>query len=231
MSAARWSHAVSTDAPHAARPDVLARVWLHDESGPLAPSDAVRAVWGESGSFELWFPSLDSWTLDTVRMILHELSAYVPRDTQTQAGITAAWQKPRGRRPDRPRAPRLNEHVEFWVSSRGWRASVDTSRNEVTTKNQDGMDVWAGLSTGEWTAPMVATLIGLAEKSPFPLAQIERVLPGDPATLHLKYTPRLTQQLGIDAPRAMRQDEAAEFTRSAERVRKYLDDLLNGGVQ
>jgi hypothetical protein len=205
-------------------------VWLHDETGELSPIDAGAALWGDT-RFQLWVPSLDAWSIDTLRMILHELSAYVPIATDTVAGITARLRKPRGRpskSADRPR-PRLDD-VELWVRARGWSAVLETHHNARTVKRDDGQVVNGQYPTGDWSDPMVATLLDLAQKSPFPLSAITPVFPADPTTseLRLRYSPRLTVQRGIHVP-AERDDDSdatawADFLR---RVRRRLDQLNN----
>ena len=129
-------------------------------------------------------------------MVLLELSAYVPPADHVTAGVDALWQKPRGRQGKTPRPPQIDRDVEFWVSANRWRARISTARNECERKTPEG----GNFPTGEWSAPMVAALFDLAALSPFPLRPIRQVLPGDPAALALRYTPRSTVLRGIDAP-------------------------------
>jgi hypothetical protein len=212
--------AIAMDCPHATVPDVLVRVWLNDERGTLGHCDVRQALWGDYGSpYDLWIPSLDTWTLDTVRMILYELSAYVPADEHARAGVSARWKKPSGRPAKHPRPPQL-EHVTFWVSACGWRASIDTYRNERLRETPDKQWVWGGFLSGDWSEPMIATLLDLTARSPWPLAAITEVLPGDPADLNLRYTPRLTLQRGIDEPI----DTNGKGPGLLDRLRDFLDE-------
>jgi len=221
--------AIAMDCPHATTPDVFVRVWIRDDQGEHAPANAREAVWGEPGGFWLWIPSLDTWTLDTVRMVLHELSAYVPPDPDAQAGVTAKYATPRGRRSaTRTSRLRIDDAVAFWVSARGWHVSIVTNRNERQRKDANGQWTWGNYPTGEWSEPMVSTLIDLADKSPLPLRSITRVLPGDPVELQLKYSPRLTVQLGRDEPGETGANAFDDINRIVRGIRKRLDDILDG---
>jgi hypothetical protein len=161
-------YAVQMNAPHATVPDVLWDVRVPDE--------CVRSE-GDTRQFispKLWVPRLETWTLDTLRMVLHELAAYLPPHDDAEVTILAKTDKPKGRpRPDgQPRPRRFNDHVEFKVSARGWSVYVGTDRNEVENKDGRRDRTW---DTGEWTEPMQAVLLDLAAKSPFRLADIRPV--------------------------------------------------------
>jgi hypothetical protein len=189
-------YAVSTDSPDATVPNVLVDVNLSDEHKHLyGAANVRRALWGDDAPFHLWIPSLETWTLDTVRMLFTELSAYLPPDPAATAGVDLEWAKRTGRAAASPKPPRLREAV-FWVAARGWRAGILTSRNERTRTDERGLTVWGAYPTGEWTAPMMDTLMALAASLPLSLQAIGRVLPGDPSRLNLKYPPRVLQVTG-----------------------------------
>ena len=132
-------------------------------------------------------------------MVLSELTAYVPRSDDVQAGIGLLLKKPGGRAGRSLRPPTI-KNASLWVLSRGWRASIRTDRNERERLNAANQAEWGGFPTGKWSQPMEATLTDLASKSPFRLGDIAEVLPGCPVSLELQCHPRLTVQRGIDAP-------------------------------
>jgi hypothetical protein len=76
-------------------PDVLWRVVVSDQTqnGEIVnlESDGKQPL--------LWVPRLDTWTLDTLRMVLHELAAFLPANEPEDAKvvIVASPQKRRGR--------------------------------------------------------------------------------------------------------------------------------------
>ncbi len=157
--------AVSMDCPHATVPSVLVRIWISDEVGAVAPCYGQDVVWGSHDVLRLWIPSLETWTLDTVRMVFYELSAYVPFDDDAEAGVTLCTRKRSGRPRKNPTtadiAPIVDD-VKFWVRSRGWKAEFGTNRNEQTRTLKDGQTEWGAFPTGEWSAPMLAQLTNLA---------------------------------------------------------------------
>lgn len=184
------TYAIVMDCPHPTAPSVVLHVRLHDEVGRVASVDAPAVVWGIRQRFCLLVPPLETWTLETVRLVLHELSAYTPVDPEASAGITARLTR-------RGRGSRLHPDVRLWVSGRGWRAEISTERNEAMRVALDGAYIWAGELPGKWTAPMQAVLLDLAGRSPFRLAAVTEVLPGDPAEVDCPYVSRwgLTQGL------------------------------------
>jgi hypothetical protein len=223
----RNAWAVSMDAPHATKPTVMTHVWLYDERGTHSPCESTEILLGDGWRPRLWIPSLDTWMLDTVRMVLCELASYVPYDPNAEAIIKAKWFVRRGRAAKTTRPPRLDEHVTLAVRARGWRAEIDTSRNDALVTNAQGQEVWAAWPTGDWSDPMVATLLDLTDRSPIPMAAIAEVLPGDPAVLDI-IPPRCTVLRGIDPPAGMKRRRADAFLKTMEIIRQRLDDLLDG---
>lgn len=155
----RRMYAVFMDCPHATRPEVAWRVMVNDLEGgyELVDSSAL-----------LFVPQLETWTVDTLRMVLHELSAYLPAHDSDKAegGIVAARTK---------NTRRLKDKVEIWVRARGWKAAVWTWVNERPTKESEP---WPPPTS--WSEPMAEVLVELAQRSPFRLEPLAKVLPGDP---------------------------------------------------
>jgi hypothetical protein len=114
---------------------------------------------------------------DTLRLVAHELAAFLPAHEPGEAElvITAIALKQRGRRranAPTPAPPRRFD-VSIAVQARGWRAVVRTSENvygEHKRKPEDPLP-----SPGEWTEPMAAMIVDLAAKSPLPLVHIALV--------------------------------------------------------
>ena len=91
------TYAVAMDCPHATVPDVLWSVMVFDEVNGGAFHPEVRG-------HNLWVPELDTWTLDTVRMVLHELAAYLPAHETATVTIEAKAHRAAGRPRGRGRA-------------------------------------------------------------------------------------------------------------------------------
>lgn len=202
-------HAIAMRCPRATVPDLLLSVWIHDDVGDLSPADAERLLCGDR--CQLWVPPLETWTLDTVRMLLRELAAFLPADADASASVAARLRKPGGRSGKKPVAPRLNSRVEFAVTARGWRARVVTE----LLPNLPYADL-------KWSEPMEAALLELAARSPFHLADVADVLPGDPGDLALRYLPRR----GV-APEDQAQWSMGAVLREVRRLRTIADDLLD----
>jgi len=207
------TYAVSMDCPHATIPDVLWRVGVYDEVGGT----------GLSERHMLFVPPLDAWTLDTLRMVLHEMAAYLPAHESATVTIRAKTSRAPGRArkdatPRPPRPPRFCERVAFIVSARGWSAEIqDTSRNEVT----DTAGQYLGRSAGEWSEPMQAVLLDLAAKSPLSLDGVRIVGCADPEWLALKYPSRRDVIRGIERP-----ERDAPIESKKKRIKRLIDDIL-----
>jgi hypothetical protein len=213
-------YAVSMDCPHATIPDVLWHVSVCDDEPPAGPRSVFNA---ENAAHPMVFvPQLDTWTLDTLRMFLHELAAYLPAHDSAMVTIKAKTNRAPGRakKDALPRAPRMAERVEISISARGWTAWVWTDRNEAT--DHDGK--YLGRSPGEWSAPMQAVLLDLAQKSPFPLASVRPVDCADPIVLDLQYPARRDVVRGVEPPGA----RSAAPESHKKRLRRLIDDILGG---
>jgi hypothetical protein len=167
-------YAVRHDYPNATRADVLWRVFTYEQTaaGGWPISHALEQ--DDSGRY-LWVPSLNSWTLDTLRLVLHELAAFLPAHDATEAEviIKAATLKPRGRRrADAPTPePRVDPFsVTLNVQARGWRVALWTHNN--CRDEGKPTETATPPSPGEWSVPMAAVLLNLAAASPIPLAGI-----------------------------------------------------------
>jgi hypothetical protein len=158
------TYLVRHDYPNATKPGPKwwAQTWnLRGER----PCDDTKHVPGA----ELYIPPLDAWLPDTLYMVLHEISAYLPPDPHAVAGVKAALRKPRGRQPKVPRPPTMDDRCELYVEAQGWRAYV---RTEADMKRADGKPT---PPLGEWSEPMQALLLDMAARSPFPLSTIPLV--------------------------------------------------------
>lgn len=202
-------YAVCMNAPHATTPDVLWDVRVPDE--------CVRSD-GDTREFispHLWVPRLETWTLDTLRMVLHELAAYLPPHDDAEVTILAKTDKPKGRpRPDgQPHPRRFNDHVEFKVCARGWTVTVVTDRNERHNAEGKRDRVW---DTGSWTEPMQAVLLDLAAKSPFHLAGVRPV----DCKADLDMASRRDIRRGVKPAEGRQKNLVAEIRRCAERLKR-----------
>jgi len=214
------TYALSMDCPHATTPDVLWNVMVFDD---------VAKTGAEHPHHQLWVPALDTWTLDTLRMVLHELAAYLPAHDTATATITAKT----GRAPGRQRKgqPLAFKHTEtaIAVSARGWTARVWTWRNEATDTEGRCLGQTAG-----WSAPMQAVLLDLAARSPFPLDSVRIVDCADPYDLQLKYPARRDVISGIEREtRAAAAAPALRLHRILDRIQHVIDDIDDtiGGEQ
>lgn len=166
---AKTYYAVRMDCPHATKPDLLLPVRLLEK---------VRDRWNWAECLEdlhanrpyLWIPMLDTWTPDTLRMVLHELATYLPPHERTDELVAIRTQGKGGRQ----------GRLDVWLSveARGWRAELLPQLNDRSPRGGETL-ADAVHSTGKWSEPMVEMLQGLAKRSPFPLAAITRVRPAD----------------------------------------------------
>lgn len=207
------TYAVSMDCPHATEPDVRWRVMVFDDVAGTGCGDPEP-------NHDLWVPHLESWTLDTLRMVLHELAAYLPAHDDATVTIRAKRrrQSGRARKDGTPRRAVFDNEVELKVSARGWSAGVWAWRNEKADTNGQ----YLGYGPGEWSQPMQAILLDLATKSSFPLGTVRVVNCGDPYVLTL-----------VPARRdVLRGIEPAEPPKAAEsykkRLKHLIDDILGG---
>ncbi len=207
----RW--AVRLNCPHATRPEVLWRVLVTGQTA---------AATEESGHV-LWVPTLDTWTLETLRMVLHELSAFLPPHDEATVIIKARRRRAGGRPPRVPRPAQVEQAV-FTVSARGWTAHVWTWIDE-----KDRARV---ASAGEWSEPMAAALLELATRSPFPLASVHRVLAADDPGLlpsRLRHRLRLTRfEPEFETDLADRRDETADLRDALDRLRQGIQRSRDG---
>jgi hypothetical protein len=217
------TYSVQLDRPNATKPRVCWRVWTWDLAAGGRFSDAL-------GNDDLYVPELDAWIPDTLRLVLYELSAYLPAHDPADAlvRIDAKLDRPRGRPPKVPRPALFDPRVKLSVEARGWRVEVQTWNDDRPLK--------AGAVApypGSFSEPMQAFLLDLAAQSPFPLAHIRRELSASDDDERGNDMPsRLNVQLGDEAP----WDPVAKKWRHDMidlnvRVRKILDQLrdrLNG---
>jgi hypothetical protein len=173
------TYAVSMDCPHATRPDVCWSVALLEERS--------HGTWVAStleGQRQLWVPGLETWTVDTLRMVLHELAAFLPAHDAAEAVIKATPKRRSGRAARSRLPPRLDQSsVEFWLQARGWRVNVWAWTNDRPVAEGDPRswpNDWSEPVAGDWSVPMAATLLDLAAKSPFLLSFVAPV-PAGPA--------------------------------------------------
>ena len=82
------TYAVSMDCPRATSPVVLWNVLVFDD---------VAKTGAENPRHQLLVPELDTWTLDTLRMVLHELAAYLPAHDSATVTVTAKLVRAPGR--------------------------------------------------------------------------------------------------------------------------------------
>lgn len=207
------TYAVSMDCPHATVPDVLWRVLVFDD---------IAKTGAETPAPNLWVPDLSTWTLDTLRMVLHELAAYLPAHEHADVTIHAKTrrQSGRARKDGAPRPARCDDQVQLTVSARGWSATVWAWRNEIA--DTDGQ--YLGRGPGEWSAPMQAVLLDLAAKSPFPLQTVRVVNCADPYELHLIYPARRDVIRGIEPA------ERPAPESKKKRIKRLIDDILGGDL-
>jgi hypothetical protein len=216
------TYALSMDCPHATTPAVLWRVMVFDD---------VAKTGAEMPGHTLWAPELDTWTLDTLRMVLHELAAYLPAHDTATVTIKARTSRAPGRaRKDGTPRPPIFKHEAISVSARGWTAMVWTWRNEVTDK--DGK--YLGRGPGEWSEPMQAVLLDLAAKSPFPLDPVRIVACADPYDSQLRYPARRDVVRGIERDPTHAASAARQrLQQLLDRVQDLIDDVDEtlGGAQ
>lgn len=165
------AYAIALACGHNTMPDVVWRVITYERraSGQL---DITTKLQDDEYQHRLEVPRLDVWTPDVLRMVLHELAAFLPAHDADEATATieVAVRKPRGRRPaDVPVPPRL-DHVNISVEARGWRAAVWTNENLRGESEHKPEDPWP--TAGTWSEPMVALLLDLAAKSPLALGKV-----------------------------------------------------------
>jgi hypothetical protein len=162
------TYTVQLDRKHASLPSVCwdVTIWDMVDGGALS----------ELGGHQLYVPTLESWLPDTLRLVLYELSAYLPAHAPeaAQVIIEARQIRPRRRAMTRPRKPWFNHDVHLCVEAGGWRADVRTSRDaRIVKAGEERPD------PGRFTEPMQACLLELAARSPFPLSSIRPEYSGD----------------------------------------------------
>ena len=161
-------YAISHNAEHASTPVVCWRVEICSVTARAEASLHDELHY-------LFVPQPDRWMLDTVRMTLRELAAFLPSDDNAVAGVTAKMQRAgKPRKDGTVRPARFDQYsVELWVEARGWRAYVRCWHDDrpALAANEPEPVV------NDWTEPMQATLLDLAAKSPFLLRNVQRVSP------------------------------------------------------
>jgi hypothetical protein len=156
----RISYCIAHNFPNATKPDLC---WQVNVRSLVNRAETPSSLTGDF----MWVPVLPIWTPDTVRMFFHELAAYVPADPHALVGVNAKVLGRRGPAPKTPRPPRFDNHVEFWLEARGWRAEVSTWLDD---RNPPG-----AVHSHDWSQPMQEFLLGLAQRSPFALVAIDPV--------------------------------------------------------
>ena len=204
-------YSVATNCPHATVPSVLWDVCV--DTALMEGRQLLRV------------PRLETWTLDTLRMVLHELAAYLPPHDDAQVTILAKTDEPKGRpRPDgQPQARRFNNHVEFTVCARGWTVTVVTDRNETKDEKGEVDRVW---DTGSWTEPMQAILLDLAARSPFSLSAVRLVECADPRDVGrgLLSPSRRAVALGLEDDGVISYEEPES---RKKRIKRLIDEALD----
>ena len=184
------TYALSMDCPRATVPEVLWKVRLYD----------IQSRLGIAETHNLYVPSVETWTLDTLRMFLHDLQPICPHTRLLTSRLKRRRCARRGERKDgAERLPRFSDDVSISVLARGWEVTVWTNRNEVTDK--DGKSL--GRSSGEWSEPMQAVLLDLAAKSPFPMDGVRVVDCADARVLDLKFYARRDVIRGVETRAAV----------------------------
>jgi hypothetical protein len=214
---------VQLDREHATKPTVCWRAWITDlvGGGSTAPAFDMSYV---------YVPKLDAWLPDTVRLVLYELTAYLPAHDPADAvvRIEAKLQRPRGRVPKVPRPARVDDHVKLSVQAGGWRVHVETDHDDRPLEPNE-----IAPRTGDFSEPMQAFLLDLAAQSPFPLAHVRRELSAASEDERGALMPsRLNVQLGVEAPWDPKAKEwRYDLAEQTARVRQILDRLRNGGAR
>ncbi len=110
------TYSVKLQRPHATAPTVAFFVTVWD----LVNGGAYSELTGNS----LYVPAVDTWIPDTLRLVLWELSAYLPAHQPEDAivRINAKHHVRRGRAPKTPRPAVFDNAVVLSVEARGWRA-------------------------------------------------------------------------------------------------------------
>jgi hypothetical protein len=216
-------YTVQLDQPNASLPLVRWDVMLKDTTTRAGLDH------GE-GRHTLAVPRLEMWTPETLWMVLHELSAYIPahHPKDALASVIVKVDKPRGRaRTDGVVRPsRLNPEVKLLVSARGWAAELWAWRDE--TKDKEGRCL---NDPGRFSEPMQAVILEHAARSPFSLSSVPRVLAADADERPYKPS-RLRIQLGEDAPYDEEKKEHQYDIQDVNRVlRRILNSLDQGGAR
>ncbi len=121
------TYTIQLDQPNATQSSVCWRVDIWDL---VDGGGASKEVVGDQ--HYLWVPALENWLPATVRLVLHELSAYLPGHEITEAMVTidAKRKKRTGRAPkNSPRVLEFSREVTISVAARGWKAEVETWRD------------------------------------------------------------------------------------------------------
>ena len=155
-------------------------------------SDAVCKwfrLYDESRHF-LSVSTVDTWTLDMLRLVLHELAAYIPAHEDHEATATVIV---KGKRPVK---------VALIVEARGWRASCDLSFHHSKLQAKDfrtNEDYMNAIRTERFDAeqdfsePMLACLRELSDRSPLALSAIDDPMDREPTN----YVPRRSKGIEV----------------------------------
>jgi hypothetical protein len=218
MNADQIHYAVAMDAPRSTWPDVLLRVFVRED----VRSDGGDA---ESLNYKLWVPDVETWTPDTVRMLLHELAAYLPAHDGATVTVQSKVTRSGGRRRKDGSEPTPKFSPDVWlaVSGGGWTATLYAHRNERTI----GSDPRPVIDVGRWSEPMQAFLLDLAQRSPFALAHVRAVDCADPGTIGLQRPSRRDVVRGLLPNEAL--DKQPEESKR-KRIKRLIDDILRGDL-
>jgi hypothetical protein len=207
-------YAIALDAPHSDAAAVCWRVIVTDNLVPNGLSDQ------EMSAHYLWVPPLESWTLDHVRMTLHEIAAFLPVHDQATAGVVAKRRGTRGRprKDGTVHEARFDDHVELRVFARGWRAEVWCWEDSRCMKPGENPP-----DPGQWSAPMQAALLDLAAKSPFPLDSVDYVEP----EFNRHQYPARQDVVNGDIENYTRDQEGEDIKAELRELRRWIDEFLS----
>lgn len=211
------SYTVQLDRPHASAPTTCWRVLVSDIVNPTSD-------YNELNGNRLWVPSLETWTPDTLRLVLYELSAYLPAHASRDAfvrviarDVARRGRPAKGYRPSR----RFDDHVWLQVEARGWRAEVGTFTDDRDVKADERRPI-----PERFTEPMQAFLLELAERGQLCLADIRPEASPSGEVRGTCMPSRFNLQRGIESPwDPMRREWRDDIADHIERLRKILDEL------
>lgn len=161
----------SIGCPHASEPEYRARVLVFERSTTRSRKTAPRWIVNDAESTHyLLTPTADTWTPDTLRLVLHELSGYLPAHDRREATATVSID-----------GNNRNARVTLSVEARGWRADYCLYMHHSPWRADQftTTDEWKAAihqdneeSTRDFSEPMVSYLRAVAAQSPIGLVNV-----------------------------------------------------------